>query len=47
MVWTRLAMIDSYNTDSVGKDITHQFFTEFDAALLMDTNWYTSVDISL
>ncbi len=47
MVWTRLAMIDSYNTHNFGTDAGYQFFTKFDAALLMDTNWYASVDTSL
>jgi hypothetical protein len=47
MVWTRLAMLDSYNTDKTGTDAGYQFFTIFDAALLMDTNWYSTVDTSL
>jgi hypothetical protein len=49
MAWTRLAMIDSYNTNTLdGVNYNgYQFFTIFDAALLMDTNWYTFVDTSL
>ena len=47
MVWTRLANIDSYITHNFGTDAGYQFFTIFDAALLIDTNWYASVDTSL
>ncbi len=40
-------MIDSYNTHNFEKDVRYQFFTIFDAALLIDTNWYASVDTSI
>jgi hypothetical protein len=39
MVWPRIALMDSIAQDN-SNDYGIQYFTNFDAALLMDTNFY-------
>lgn len=46
MVWPRIALMDSIAQDNqFGNGI--QYFTNFDAALLIDTNFYAYINTSI